>query len=63
MITFSLRLPAKLHKFLVHLAKQDKRSLNSEILVALERFANEAGFETKNDLRKGEEERTEDEVS
>jgi predicted HicB family RNase H-like nuclease len=38
----TVRLPASLHERLVALARRDRRSLNSEIVVLLERAAAEA---------------------
>jgi predicted HicB family RNase H-like nuclease len=38
----TVRLPASLHERLVELARRDRRSLNSEIVVLLERAAAEA---------------------
>jgi len=35
-VRFDLRLPAKLHKKLKRVAKREKRSLNSQLIVSLE---------------------------
>ena len=41
-LTVSLRLPAALHRRLVELARRDRRSLNGELIVLLERAAAQA---------------------
>ncbi len=47
----TLRLPDKLHLFYRRLANRERRPLNTQFLIALEKFANEAGFEAENDLQ------------
>jgi predicted HicB family RNase H-like nuclease len=47
MKTLSIRIPEELHKALVELAEQDRRSLNNLIVVILEDFVRLAEEEQK----------------